>query len=103
VGFLHANSAEHSCFILVNLNITFVLSPIYHSSAHESFATDATDSSASILSPVPGSGFWESEVSEIDLMKGGLDSSSQQHCSISAGERSHTLPSISENSLCSKG
>jgi len=39
-------------------------------SAHESFATDATDSSASILSPVPGSGFWESEVSEIDLVKG---------------------------------
>ena len=51
-------------------NTTFMLPMYIHSpdSARDSFATD---SSASALSPVPGTGFWESEISEIDLEKGG--------------------------------
>ena len=51
-------------------NTNFMFGPLYiHSpdSARDSFATD---SSTSALSPVPGSGFWESEISEIDLEKG---------------------------------
>lgn len=44
----------------------------YHSPymMHQSPDSGGRDSSASMLSPVPGSGLWESEVVEIDLEKG---------------------------------
>ncbi len=65
--YLVCGAAVHSSYMYVAGAVLSLMQPQSPESPRDSYGTD---SSVTALSPVPGSGLWDSEVSEVELMKG---------------------------------